>query len=262
VLKKEKMYKLTGILFLLFSFNAFSQGDWNINFMAGYDYTFIEDFNRENAFNPDFEYTPPVGMSFELSVEKRLPNQSSISTGLGYSKINLYPDLEITYYYGGRLIYEDDTLWVNSPRLKQIQIETFSIPIRHKQYFQVGKKCSIYAMAGVVASFQISQKERYEDAYFNNIEGELYTPFTAKQQNLKLFNTVFELGGGLTYHMTNDLSIIFQFNADVVDFRRANPIVTTLWPMTLPDSQWWEDSFLPLGQLSMSLGVQKSFLKK
>jgi hypothetical protein len=248
------------VVFLLLTINSFGQKGFKINILSSLDYSFLGDFNREYAFDPSIDYKVPLGGSLDISFEIESGQSSSFQTGIRYSKKNYYPDFEITLYYGGQLTFEGNSIWVQLPKLMKLQYQTISIPITHKYYFKKGNQCSFYILVGAVAGFRISKEESFEDFFYNTDVDYEINKISARDQQIQLFNTAIEIGGGMNLKIRKDLALIFQFHAHLFDFRKAEDQLMEIWPQVFEDNKvWWKDSFLPLGQASLGLGIQKSF---
>jgi len=250
-------------LFLLFQTTVlFSQNNFKLNWSTSLDYSILDKVQRDTNFDTPYADMKPFGYSFDLSFESGITNGHSISVGLGYSKKKFYPDWEVMFFYGGYVAHGGDTLQVQTLDLATIEFETISIPIVHKQYIKQGEQLSFYTMVGTRIDFSISKKENYESPNFWNRDDVLRNnTFSAKKRQFELFGTAVEVGGGVTYKIVSDLALLLEANAQVLEFRKAHERIATIWP----DFGFEENiagnknQFLFFGQVSMSLGLQKSF---
>ena len=247
---------------MIFSTYSYSQAKFEINVLNSIDYSFIGKFHRESAFDPNVDYKAPLGVSIGVSVEFKKEESSSFLTGVRYSNKNFYPDLELTFYYGGRLSFGGDTLGVSMPHLTRLQYQTISIPIAHKYYFKRGNKVSFYILGGVNTSFRISKKENFEDIYLLSESEIQANKISAQDRKVKLFSTAIDLGAGMNLKIKEDLDIIFQFNIQMLEYRKADDQLIGIWPANYfgNDNVWWEDRFLPVGQFSFGIGLKKSII--
>ena len=255
------MKNINVVLFVFISTLTFGQKEFKINILSTVDYSLLDEFNRDYVFDPMVEYKAPLGASLDISLEMKTSQTSALLTGIRYSKKNYYPDLEITLYYGGRLSYKGDSLWVQLPSLTRLQYQTISIPVSHKFYFKKGNKLSFFTQIGAVIGFQVSKEESFEDNYFGIESEQQINKISARNQHIKLFNTAIEIGGGMNFKIKEDLDLFFQINANLFDFRKADNQLMKIWPQVFENNTtWWKDNILPLGQLSFGIGIQKSLI--
>jgi len=210
--------------FLFFTMIASGQSDLQLNIKGQIGKSYLG-VDREYIFESRESDALPLVWSIDVSVEMGRENQRSILLGLRYAEMNFLPDYEMTFFYGGMLLYEGDSVWVNTPHLKKLEYQTISIPLAHRHYFNVSERFSCYLHTGVATTFQIHKNEVFDDYVYSEALNETVIDviIEASDTNLKFFGTHFELGAGFGYKIKPDLTLNLHAQIHVLEYRRYNP---------------------------------------
>lgn len=249
------MKKLSMILFLFLTLNSFGQSKFKINLTSGLNYSFTKyTYNDGFTFDEEIDFKMPLGYSINTEIEYQISENTSMLTGLRFKKYNIHPRLALPWSYGTQFELDGETVWMSTPYLAKHEIKTLSIPLVFKRHFNLGKRISYFALMGVEAGFQFDETETYLDR-FQGLVSEDNPPAVAafNDDEIQLFNTSIEIGVGLSYRISNSINLLFQTSANVLDFRKGNEKFKKNGDMI------WEDTFLPIGQASLGLGIQKEF---
>lgn len=248
-------------LFLLCCFTSVSaQKDLRLNLISSLDYSILDKTQGDSLFNLRYKDQKNVGYSFELSLES-VYERHAISIGLAYTKKRFYPTFNYVFYYGGQFRYGGDTIYVESPYMSLLEFQTISVPIIHKNYFRKGKRLSFYTMTGVAVDFSFYKKEIYGNLSYWQPEEPFEEKITATSRTFGLFGTAIKVGGGLSYQLSKGWALLLQSNIQVFEFRKRNQMLVDIWPNdNITNSFGWENQFFKLGQISLGIGLQKTFV--
>ncbi len=245
-------------LFLLFAtICTYGQSNLKFNIITSIDHSVASTGQSEEFYQIEKSNKKLFGYTLDLGLELLSGQHSSLVIGAKYSKKRYNPDLETVFYYGGRLSFEEDTIWVNAPHLTLLEFETFSLPIYHKRYFNRNAKISFFTLAGVAVDFAMSRKETYTD-YASNAEGSFpFEALSASKRNFKLYGTTIDVGGGINWKLNNSIALVLQANCHLFEYRKPADKLINVWPDVYNgEDVHWKNTFLPLGQISCGLGFQ------
>ena len=245
-------------LFLVFSIAAYGQSNIKINILSSADYSFGK-YDRsfeDQQFKDSITHHLPIGYSVNLEVEYQLDPSLSLLTGLRYSLKNMYPRVELGNYYGAMINTRPINTYLSLAYLQKHEFQIISIPVLFKKHFRTEKKISFYLLCGGSVGVQLNEIETYKTIFgFEEEFGNSKNEVEANNPELTLFNTTIEVGTGSTIRLSSDFNLIVQASAQVFDFRKSNEKAVE----NIGELVWWQDSFLPIGQVSLGLGLQKSF---
>lgn len=250
------MKNLIVILFLCLNSSIFAQSGFNLNLLAGVNYDYAEyTYNRGFGFS-DPKAEVPLGQSIRLELEYALTENTAIAFGVDYTRRVYHPRLWLGGAYGSVLFNVNDTVYMQSPYLAEHRFDIISFPVNIKRYHKLGKRHALYGMIGATVAMQINEKETYRDQWFTEVAfsgNNSAEYFSDRKKGIALFSTALELGLGWQYTITEDWSLLVQTKANMLEYRQMN------YKFKNNGELLWEDVILPIGQVSVNVGVQKSF---
>lgn len=245
------------LCFFLVGSTAFAQSNLKINLIGNADYSFTKyTYNDGQKYEKDQEvdFGIPLGYSFELGFEYQVSERSSIGSGIRFGKHNITPRLRLPPAYGTYFEFEGNTVVMILAYLAKHEINTFSLPLTFKYYFETDNRFSYFATGGVEAAFQYKETEFYKDQrQFDNQSDQIPEYVYFEDNTFQLFGTSVEVGFGMTYELNESTNLIFQTNANILEYRRGNEKFKKNGTMI------WKETFLLIGQASLGIGLQKAF---
>ena len=251
------MKNLLTLIFVISSTFSFSQSNFSINLLGNVNYSFSKYSYNNGQFYEGLTHQYPLGKSLHLEIEFSISPKMSIVGGLRYAHNIIYPHIALPPSYGTALPLDDgSSVIVFLPYLSRHEFQIITLPISFKRYYSLGEKVSLYSVAGVIANFKFKEVEIYktsewEEERLNEQGVENHFAYTDNQ--ISLFSTAIELGVGMDYKITDKLSLILQTSANVLEYRKANAKFKKNGDML------WEDAVLPIGQVSLGVGVRSFF---
>ena len=245
------------LVFLLCSIYSFGQSDFRINLLSNLNFT-LEKYNHDGEvswFRDSFEYKTPLGYAGQLELEFQIDPSFSLISGLRYSHNILYPRVQLFYFVV--TIQTSEGISIMGPAyLSKHEFKILSIPIIFKKHFRIEKKISWYVLGGATVGYRFKEIETYEGMFSNQIEGANFrNKIEAKNANFSFFNTALEIGAGTSIILTSDFNLIIQTSAQVFEFRKANDKAVKNDGALV----WRNESILPIGQVSLGIGLQREF---
>jgi len=245
---------------MFFSCYSFSQGNYQIGIMSKINHTFLEGEEKEDYDNIEESGQSPLGYGIDVSLVANYATNRSWELGLGYAEQHIYPNYLLEFYYVGYLMSAGDTLTVQAPYLTHQRFRNISFYSAHKRYYNLGKKWSFYTHLGMRLKMTINKMEQYEDFGSPQVQIVFDKSIRTNNNKTQFFSTSIEIGLGFRYELQKDWSIIVQSTMNVIELRRENTQEIESWPMSGNDKKvWWEKGFLPIGAISIGLGLQRSF---
>ncbi|MFT5383032.1 MAG: hypothetical protein ACI81W_000428 [Saprospiraceae bacterium] len=244
-------------VFLLFPFYSFGQSGLRLNLMSNLNYT-VGEYNHDGEvswFRDSFEYKMPLGYSASLEMEFQIDPSFSMVSGIRYSHNIMYPRVQL-FYFVVVIQTSEGVVSMQPAYLKKHELKIISLPILLKKYFRTDKKISYYLFGGGSIGFTFNEIETYKNMFtYDNAGLNIRDKVEAKNAKVSFYNTAIEIGAGTTINLASGINLIIETSAQVFDFRKANK------KAVLMDGElyWQKDSILPIGQVSLGLGLQKEF---
>lgn len=250
---------MKNVLVFVFFFIAtqlFSQSNFKLNLLGSFDHSFANYDALGGTKNESLDYKLVLGYTVGVALEYTLNDRFSISSGLRYAQRNIRPRMQFGSVYGTSFNIDGESKYMIAPYLAEHNFKTLHLPVLFNYYFKKGERFSWFAKGGMVLGFQIGEEEVIKDAFFRT-DGSLtsgqITELKAEEKTFRHFNSTLELGLGFRYKLNATWSVLTQWSAQVLEYRSANEKFKKNGHML------WEDSLLPIGQLSIGVGIQKAF---
>ncbi len=243
--------------FLIGTFSAYGQSNFKINLLGSIDYSFSNYTYNNGMLAEEVNYEMPLGNSINFEIEYEVTSSLSVLTGLRYSKKIMLPRLLMPWVYGAILPKDGVDIYVGQPYLHKHELDLISLPISFKKYFIQKEKFGLYALIGTAVSFKYKEKETYRtfsEWDINRLEEDgIENNFAYSDKGISLYNSSIELGVGMNYKLTEHLNLLIQANAAVLEYRKENEKFKKNGDLL------WEESFIPIGQAALGLGIQRLF---
>lgn len=249
------MKKFLLLIFTFFTIHLLAQSDVRINMIGNVDLTHSKYTLANSIVEDTFQNSYAPGYSIGLELEVDLGNRLAFSGGLYYAKMIIQPGLDLGTFYGFLFPVDESTsVYMNGPYLAQHEFSMIQLPFQFKKYFGNGSRLSGYMLTGMTLGFQFNEKEIFREKYDFVTGNDFWvTEFKGEEKEFKHMNSSLDVGVGLRYQLNSTWGLLLQTKATALEFRSENE------KFKRNGEIMWKDQLLWLGQISLGLGLQRTF---
>ena len=237
---------------------SFSQSNFKINLLNNIDYSFSEYSYNDGRVDEEISLKESIGKSVSLELEYPISTNLSVVAGIRYSHKIIRPGLLMrASYIGTKMPVGDEEVTVYHAHLRKHEFKMITLPISFKRDLIRKNKFTLYTSMGALINIKLKEIETYQTSSEWDIvrlnEKGIENNFVFSENEFSLFSTAIEVGFGMNCKLSQKLNLIVQANTSLLEFRKSNEMFNK------NIEKLWEDAFLPLGQASFGIGLQREF---